>query len=435
MMSDLHFDPMADPRLVDHLAAVEPAEWSAVLEGSGDKSLGRYGRDANWMLLRSALLQARDVSPNPALFLITGDFLAHNFQREFDAAASEHSAVAYRAFVRKTMQFLGQQLKQAFPGTPILPALGNNDEECGDYQLQPGGPFLADTLPFVHALIGDSGPGLDQTWTSYGNYSAKVDGIRILSVNTNFFSIHYRNACGSVNDADPGRATFAWLEGALARAKEAQEHVWLIYHIPPGIDGYATLRRGACPGDMIPMWDQVYGDAYDALLQRYADTVVASFAGHTHMDDFRLIGDAGARYAFTLITPALSPIFGQNPAFRTVAYDPAGAILDQTTYDLTNLPSATAPGSAPPRWRAEYTFTQEWQLPRVDLLSLDRLDSLIREVPAERERWHTLFPVSSPVYWAPFSGRNELAQAVRAFHCATGNILPGDYRQCYCSRG
>jgi hypothetical protein len=115
-------------------------------------------------------------------------------------------------------------------------------------------------------------------------------------------------------------------------------------------------------------------------------------------------------------------------------YDSAGTILDQTTYDLTNLPSATVTGSAPPEWQAEYTFTQEWHLPRVDLPSLDRLYSLTREVPAERERWHTLFPVSSPVYWAPFSGGNEqLARAVRAFRCATGSVLPGDYRQCYCS--
>ena len=63
MMSDLHFDPMADRSLVDRLAAAEPAEWSAVLEGSEDKNLGSYGRDANWMLLRSALLQAREVIP------------------------------------------------------------------------------------------------------------------------------------------------------------------------------------------------------------------------------------------------------------------------------------------------------------------------------------------------------------------------------------
>jgi hypothetical protein len=127
------------------------------------------------------------------------------------------------------------------------------------------------------------------------------------------------------------------------------------------------------------------------------------------------------------------PIFGQNPAFRTVTYDAAGGILDQTTYDLTNLPAATASGGEPPSWQAEYTFTQQWNLPRIDLPNLDRLYSLTQDVPAERERWHTLFPVSSPVYRAPFSGGNDqLAKAVPAFRCATGNVLQSDYQQCYC---
>jgi len=47
VMSDLHFDPMADPRLVDQLAAAEPEQWSRVLDSSGDHSLGHYGQDTN----------------------------------------------------------------------------------------------------------------------------------------------------------------------------------------------------------------------------------------------------------------------------------------------------------------------------------------------------------------------------------------------------
>jgi hypothetical protein len=334
------------------------------------------------------------------------------------------------------MHFLEQQLEQTFPATPIIPALGNNDEECGDYQLQPGGPFLIDTLPILRRLVGSAGgPGFDRDWQSYGNFSAQVSGIRVLSTNTNFLSVHYRNACGSAADGDPGRATLAWLEAELAAAKQAQERVWLLYHIPPGIDGYATLRQGACAGTMIPMWDQAYAGAFLALMKRYADTVTVSFAGHTHMDDFRLIADAEGRYGFILITPAVSPIFGQNPAFRTLAYDAAGEILDQTTYDLTNLPQATtAAGGVPPEWWTEYTFTRQWSLPRVDLPSLDRLYALITDAPVERERWHVIFPVSSPGYWAPFAaGSEQLAQAVRAFRCASGNVAALDYQQCFCS--
>src|SRR5436190_1922284 len=112
VMSDLHFDPMADPRLVDQLAAAEPEQWSAVLDSSDDRSLGLYGRDSNWMLLRSALQQMAETLPNPAFVLISGDFLAHGFRSEFDAAAKDHSDAAYRSFVRKTMQFLGQQLER-----------------------------------------------------------------------------------------------------------------------------------------------------------------------------------------------------------------------------------------------------------------------------------------------------------------------------------
>jgi hypothetical protein len=65
VMSDLHFDPMADSRLVDQLAAAEPEQWSAVLDSSSDRSLGRYGRDSNWMLLRSALQHMAETPPKP----------------------------------------------------------------------------------------------------------------------------------------------------------------------------------------------------------------------------------------------------------------------------------------------------------------------------------------------------------------------------------
>ena len=110
VMSDLHFDPMADPRLVDELTAAEPEQWSAVLDSSSDRSVGRYGRDSNWMLLRSALQHMAETLPKPAFVLMSGDFLAHDFHREFDAAAKDHSDAAFRIFVQKTMQFLAQQL-------------------------------------------------------------------------------------------------------------------------------------------------------------------------------------------------------------------------------------------------------------------------------------------------------------------------------------
>ena len=79
MMSDLHFDPMADPKLVDRLSSAEPKEWPDIFESSDNKTPARYGADSNWALLRSALWQAKQTLPNPAFVVLPGDFLAHNF--------------------------------------------------------------------------------------------------------------------------------------------------------------------------------------------------------------------------------------------------------------------------------------------------------------------------------------------------------------------
>jgi sphingomyelin phosphodiesterase acid-like 3 len=429
VVSDIHFDPMADPALVDRLAAAPPEEWRAILESKGAMRLGRYGRDSTWGLVRAALAQMKETLPHPAMVVIPGDFLTHGFRKAFNAAARDHSARAHRDFVRKTMRFLALQLVETFPDTPILPALGNNDDDCGDYQVEPNGGFLADTLPLLRRLVGSLGaPGFDAEWPHYGNFAVSAGRIRIVFPNTVLFSKHYRNACGTKPEPDPGQATLRWLGAELAAAKEAGRPVWLVYHIPPGIDGYATWYKGACPDRIVPMWRPADAEGFAKLLRQYGDTVKANIAGHTHMDDFRLMGDAAGNYGFALITPALSPIFGQNPAFRTMTYDEGGGLLDQTTYNLTNL-FETAIGLKP-RWQAEYTFTREWSLPRIDLPSLAQLYAAIGQNADIRERWHAVYPVSSPVFWALSAGG---AQAVRAFDCATGHLTPAAYARCFCA--
>jgi sphingomyelin phosphodiesterase acid-like 3 len=436
--TDLHFDPMADPALVDRLVAADPQAWPAILDGAADRSLGHYGADTNWRLLRSALRAMKAAVPDPAFVLLPGDFLAHQFRRKFEASARRHSDADYRAFVQKTMRFLAGQIAREFPGRPILPALGNNDAGCGDYELEPGGHFLAATLPIVRRLLGGTaGDGIARSWTGYGNYSLalpQLRGARVIVLNTVFFSTHYRNRCGAPGGVDPGQATLAWLGRRLAAAKRAGAKVWLVYHIPPGANAYATFRRGQCPDAFVPLWKQAYAEPFTALMRRYSGTIVAAFAGHLHMDDFRLIpGDDGPG-GFVLITPAVSPIFGQNPAFRMVSFDEAGGLLDETTYDLTNLLEATVKPGTPAAWKVEYTFTREWHLPRLDAASLARLARRIaptpKSVPAVRLRWEQLYGVSSPITALVLAGLGgSLARAVR---CAPVHLRPQDFDRCYC---
>ena len=45
------------------------------------------------------------------------------------------------------------------------------------------------------------------------------------------------------------------------------------------------------------------------------------FAGHTHMDDFRVIGTPKVPLVVNKLVPSVSPIFKNNPAFQVYLYD------------------------------------------------------------------------------------------------------------------
>jgi sphingomyelin phosphodiesterase acid-like 3 len=431
-LSDVHFDPMADAALVDRLAAAAPEKWAAILDGAADRRVVGYGRDTNWPLLRSALQQMQASLPHPAFILVSGDFLAHDYRRRFERAAQAHGGDAYRRFVVDTFRFIALQLRRHFPGVPILPTLGNNDAVCGDYRIEPNGPFLSEVQPILKDLVKVGlEKGFAQDWQRLGNYRVTLPGaggIELISLNSVYFSPRYENACGRRGAANPAAATLDWLAAQLDRAAAAHRRVWLLYHIPPGIDAFASLRRGSCPAHFVSMWRPEDIARFETLLRRRAGTIVAAFAGHTHTDDIRLFAGDG----FALITPAVSPIFGQNPGFRIVSFDDAGGIRDTAIYDLANLATA-ASGEAAPEWQEEYRFTSFWGVPRVDRASLARLYDEIGKDAAAHERWARLFAVSSPGFWhAGTLPAAVIARAQRAEYCAAGHLDTASYGQCYC---
>ena len=141
-----------------------------------------------------------------------------------------------------------------------------------------------------------------------------------------------------------------------------------MFHIPPGIDGYGSVHNheSSCAANIVPMWVPEWTVKFDSLLLNYQGTIAASFAGHTHTDDFRVIRDGSDAKAFVLIDPPISPVYDQNPAFRV--FDVSGSeVRDQTTYYLTNLTTAGAKQRG--KWKKEYTFSREWKTKQLDSAS------------------------------------------------------------------
>src|SRR6516162_10824279 len=245
-ISDIHFNPMADPSLVRELESIEAAKWKSVLDRTSPGGFSQYKSDTNWWLLKSALEQFPKSNPHPSFVILTGDLLAHDFTRMFRAATHDEDQQRYREFVVKTVQFLALELQRKFPKTKIFITLGNNDNDCGNYSIEANGAFLHDVEWVARDLAGGN-EDFTKSWTVLGSFNVPhptVKGTRLLSLNSIFWSQKYialssRQGCTPVPTTAP-EDLMRWLEQQLAAAAEAHERVWLMFHIPPGIDGYAT---------------------------------------------------------------------------------------------------------------------------------------------------------------------------------------------------
>ena len=126
---------------------------------------------------------------------------------------------------------------------------------------------------------------------------------------------------------------------------------------------------------------------------------------------------------FVLIDPPISPIYGQNPAFRVVTFAAGGQLVDQSTYYLTNL--AGCAEHVPGIWTREYSFVEKWHSPRLDAASLNTIYDQIRSDPEASAQWLTLLNVSSTHDHVPANG-------VRTLECAMEALDPASYKTCYC---
>ncbi|MBV8674315.1 MAG: metallophosphoesterase, partial [Acidobacteriaceae bacterium] len=214
LISDIHFDPLADPAIVKRLIASPPDEWEAIFQSSRQKSFSRYGADTNYPLFSSTLAEAATEAPFDYV-IFAGDALRHNFPQAFVAAGG--SSDQFPAFAARTETFVIQQLQNRLK-VPVVAALGNNDSSCGDYHIAPKSAFLAsmaDQLKVLSTLR-----EAKSTFELGGFYSMAHPTIAnqdIIVLNTIFWSASYRSCVPT--EGDPGEAEIEWLGWKLYTAR------------------------------------------------------------------------------------------------------------------------------------------------------------------------------------------------------------------------
>ena len=105
MLSDIHFDPYTDPSIMEAVGA-KPGEGC---QFSGSGSFSKFGSDTNYPLLKSTLdnvtATARENHFHYDYVIVTGDFLAHNFDAHYRQCVGGGDE-AYRKFASDTLSFV-----------------------------------------------------------------------------------------------------------------------------------------------------------------------------------------------------------------------------------------------------------------------------------------------------------------------------------------
>lgn len=426
ILSDFHFDPFdgLDRTQFAALAAAPLEDWPAHL---ARQPLAAYGRDAPCSLVEHALADARRNVPEPDFILYPGDFLAHRWQQKYDQLAPKLRAqdrAAYEDFTARAMRFVVDHVRQAFPSTPFLPVLGNDDSYCGDYMIDPDSAFLAlcSELWEPAAQVAEAERAAFRATISRGGYYTlrlpKLRQHRLIALDTVLFSTLYRNACGD-SAATPGRDQLDWLATTLAAARAANESVWLLMHIPAGIDSYSTNRERGVPQ---PFWQADLLERFLQLIDEYRSTVQIAFAGHTHMDDFRVIRRAGKPILLTKITPAVSPIFYNNPGYQVFEYDrDNGSIGSYKTFALPLTLPDQSPGVP---WKFTYDFAATYRLAPFTAGNVVQLAEQVQTDGAMQLPYLQNYSVQGPRTGVP----------VNILGCAILNTLPADFSACLQNR-
>ena len=325
VISDVHFTPFYDTTIFHDLVNSPTEEWAGIFQGSSVSDISSWGQETNFPLLKLVLEAASRAAEGGRAVIFPGDILAHHFPETFFELYGEEDPEALRSFVYKTVVFFATQVRQRFGDIPVMFTLGNNDSYAGDYQLIPGGAFLADTAHVFYDTLLLGRADRENYFSSYpagGYFVAEPPGakVRFVCLNSVLFSQHRDHDCTDSVD-NIATTQLVWLEKVLEKAHADNKKVFILTHIPPGISIYSTVKNHMDASGKISDADVFWKDSCQSrfleICDRYAHVIDAVFSGHTHMDEYRLILDRdGEVYKAAMVTPAVSPQYGNNPAFK-----------------------------------------------------------------------------------------------------------------------
>jgi sphingomyelin phosphodiesterase acid-like 3 len=441
LLSDIHFEPFWDPAKASQLTTAPTSEWRAIFAAAASpdqtqrfaalqQSCHARGADTSLALFDSSLKAMRSHAAGVKFVTMSGDLLSHSFQCKYNTLFPKSTPADLRAFAEKTLNYVMGELYGAFPNVPVYAALGNNDSDCGDYRLDTHSEFLAVTGKEVTKYFPASERQSAEESFAVGGYysiSLPIENTRLLVLNDLFMSKNYATCAGKA-DPTAADAQLAWLRQQLAGARANKQKVWVMGHIPPGVDLYATATRfiDVCGGQAPILY--LSSEKMANELVEFSDVVQLAIFGHNHMDEMRLLKGDGqsltsSKSVTVKVVSSISPINGNHPSFTLAQIDASSAALvDYKVFVASNL---TGNDTA---WTEEYDFARSFHEREFTSSSVSELIAGFAADPGAKTQASQNYIVDFSVgYATPL-----LSLAWPQYVCTLSNHTQQAFKACVC---
>jgi len=350
--------------------------------------------------------------------LITGDQSAHAYEN-FDVNEKD-----------STVWSIGNSTKYfSRLNVPVFPALGNNDLYM-DYQPPVNNNSdlykrIGDTIEeFVflknhQVSIDNSVADFRKTFHFGGYYSVfiKARKLMLIILNTNYWNTDANNHDTSIGVI--GQQQLKWLYSQLVVANNTNYKVIIAGHIPPGCDPYNDR------GYWVPRFTNVY------LLmtsEQFPNIISAQIFAHSHTDrmrmlymgdQFPLVDTKSHSKSAIFITPSVTPIFGNSPAYRLFSMTSKEGNLNDYVQYFMDLTISNIKGQS--YWAKEYSFNELYNT----TFNVNDMEKLVEElILPSSTTWFKYMSHMKSTY-----GGMVLSQRYKEY-CAAKHISLEAYKYC-----
>ncbi|PNF14903.1 hypothetical protein B7P43_G04321 [Cryptotermes secundus] len=362
-LSDIHHDPTYLPGGNAVCGKPMCCRSSQGSPENRDASAGYWGDyrscDTPWNIFEDTVQQIKRTHQRIDYIYMTGDIVDHAI---WNTSIEKNSDVITKVL---------KQLQADFPDTPVFPILGNHEPS----PLNVFAPHYITNKKVSTNWLYQISAEMWSVWLPSetretilkgGFYTVLAQpGFRIIALNNNV--CYHFNWWLIYNPRDQDDQ-LKWLAETLLQSEKAAEKVHILGHIPSG------------DTECLRTWSR----EFHKIIERFENTVIAIFNGHTHNDHFHVyyaIEEPTHPVSVSVNGGSVTPFSDLNSNYKIYTVDSATYnILDSETW-IFNLTKANTNASVNPTWFKLYSFKDIYG---VESLTPTEMDKLTHRLAANR---------------------------------------------------